>query len=103
MELENLSGNIIGIISSDKSKEKYEGRKVEEIIHHKLDEALKMVNLSPDCKTKYFEELSSRDKNKVILASQLHKKTITLYDFSKGMIKKDIEFFKRLFKKIITY
>ena len=50
-----------------------------------------------------FDDLSSRDKNKVILASHLHDKEIRLVNFSKGMIKKDLEYFSTLFKRIANY
>ena len=98
-----LDGKIIGIISNDYEEKDYSGKKVEEIITYKISEALKMVKLDEAIKNELFDNLSSRDKNKVILASHLHDKEIRLVNFSKGMIKKDLEYFSTLFKRIANY
>lgn len=98
-----LDGKIIGIISNDYIEEDYSGKKVEEIITYKMQDALKMVKLDESIKSVLFDDLSSRDKNKVILASHLHDKEIRLVNFSKGMIKKDLEYFSTLFKRIANY
>lgn len=103
MELEKLDGNIIGVISLDFKLENFNGKKVKEIIVKKVNESLKMVKLNSDVLDKNFEELSSREMNKVILASKLQNKVILLVNFSKGMLKKDLEYFKALFKKIRSY
>ena len=98
-----LDGKIIGIISDDYQEEDYTSKKVVDIITFKIDEALKMVRLNKDVKEKQFDELSSRDKSKVILASQLHDKEIRLVNFSKGLIKNDLYYFSSLLKKIASY
>ena len=98
-----LDGKIIGIISNDFKEEELSGKKVKDIITKKTDEALKMVKLDSSIKEELFDNLSSRDKGKVILASHLHEKEIKLVNFSKGMIKKDLEYFNNLFKRIISY
>ena len=98
-----LDGKIIGIISNDYIEEDYSGKKVEEIITYKISDALKMVKLDVSIKNVLFDDLSSREKNKVILASHLHDKEIRLVNFSKGMIKKDLEYFSTLFKRIANY
>lgn len=104
MELEKIKGSIVGIISNEKPDfEKYNNQKVNEILTGQIDKSLKMVGLDAKIKEKNFQDLSSCEKNKIILASKLQDKTIILYDFSKGMIKKDLDYFKRLFKKLITY
>ena len=103
MELSTLNGNIIGIITSDIAKENYNGKKVQDMITLKTNEALKMVGLTPDYLTKNFEELSSNDQNKVILASKLNENVIILNDFTKGMLNKELLYFKNLLKKISTY
>lgn len=102
MEL-NFEGTIIGVISTEEKKEAFTDEKVQDILSYKKEDALKMVGLDASILDKSFNELSSRDKNKVILASKLHNKEIILYDFSKGMLKKDLDFFKRLFKRIASY
>lgn len=104
MELRELEGNIIGIISDKWPEKQNFGQKiVKEIINHRLDDSLKMVNLPSDIQDKSFDELSTMEQNKVILASKLNDKEIVLVDFSKGLLKKEVGLFKRLFKKISTY
>lgn len=102
MELEKLQGTIIGVISTEYQDDVLDGL-VKEILTHKPEDSLKMVGLSSEFLNKEFKDLSSRDKNKVILASKLQNKTIKLVNFSKGLTKKDIDFFKTLFKKIVEY
>ncbi len=97
-----LEGRIIGIISN-KKEEVDEEKSVEELVTYRTDDSLKMVNLSTEIKNKKYKDLSSKDKNKVLLASKLQDKEIKLYDFSKGMTKKELDFFKRLFKRITSY
>lgn len=101
MELSSLNGNIIGVINYD-IKESYNGL-VKDIVIKKTEQALKMVGLTEEVLDKNFEDLSFRDKNKVILASKLQEKIIVLNNFSRGLTKKDIEFFKGLFKKVVKY
>lgn len=104
MELESIDGNIIGIYGREKEDLSiYDNLTVEQIIKKKCDDAMRMVNLDSSFKQTFFKDLSSMNKNKVILASKLQDKIIRLYDFSKGMTKKELDFFRRLFKKIVTY
>lgn len=97
-----LIGNIIGVIEEAREDD-YAGLKVNEIVTYKKEEALKMVKFDLEKLDILFENLSSKDKNKVILAKKLHDKEIKLVNFSKGMLKKDIEYFQTLFKKITSY
>ena len=104
MELDKLKGSIIGIVSSyEVDNKKYNNYLVKDIIGSKVNEALKMVDLANEKQNEYFQNLSSKDQNKVILASMLNEKIIVLYDFTKGMNNKDLTFFKNLFKKIASY
>ena len=104
MELSKLEGSIIGVITKDiKGHDDYKDVIVKDIIPKKITDSLKMVNLEENIQNKTFKELSSRDKNKIILASQLQNDIIILYDFTKGMLKKDLEYFKKLFKRIANY
>ena len=102
MELKELDGSLIGVISSS-VKIDLENKKVSEIVTNKQNDSLRIVRLDENILDKKYSELSNRDKNKVILASKLHDKVIILSDFSKGLLKKDIEYFKNIFKKIVTY
>lgn len=103
MELINLSGDIIGVVSASELEDNYDGKLVKEVITKKPADALKMVKLEEKVLDIDFSELSIRDKNKVILASKLQDSVIKLVNFSKGMTKKDLDYFKKLFKKIATY
>ena len=102
MELSNLKGRIIGIISNSYKNIDYRDKDVKDIITKKVSESLKMVKLDESILTKKFNDLSISNKNKVILASKLHDKEIVLYDFSSGLTSKDMNYFKTLFKKIIS-
>lgn len=102
MELENLIGSIIGVISDDYQDEDLSG-KVETVVIKKTNDALKMVGLNDTYLGKNFEDLSERDKNKVRLASKLNEKVIILNNFSKSLTNKDIDYFKKLFKRIVSY
>lgn len=101
MEL-NLSGNIIGVVSDDFKQDIFSGC-VKDIVVNKPSSALKMVGLDDSYLNIAFDELSESKKNKVILASKLMDKTIVLVNFSKYLTNKDIEFYKKLFKKITSY
>ena len=103
MELEKLKGSIIGVINYQIKKDDFSDSLVKDIITNKPIESLKMVRLEEKILEKKFNELSSRDKNKVILASKLHDKIIILNKFTKGMIKSDIIYFTALFKRIVKY
>ena len=92
MELD-LKGNIVGVISNDFSESNYSG-KVKNIVLKKASDALKMVGLDGSYLELDYEDLSLRNKSKVILASKLQDKEILLVNFSKGLTNKDIEFFK---------
>lgn len=102
MELENLSGSIIGVISEEYRDVELSGT-VETIVMKKTNDALKMVGLNEAYLDKNFEDLSNRDKNKIRLASKLNEKVIILINFSKGLTNKDIDYFKKLFKRIVSY
>lgn len=97
-----LKGSIIGIVSNDYIEDELKGM-VKDIVVKKSSDALKMVGLDDSYLDKDFRDLSDRDKNKIILASKLQNKEIKLINFSKGLTNKDMEFFKKLFKKIVSY
>ena len=97
-----LKGSIIGIVSNDYIEDELKGT-VKDIVVKKSSDALKMVGLDDSYLDKDFRDLSDRDKNKIILASKLQNKEIKLINFSKGLTNKDMEFFNKLFKKIVSY
>ena len=98
MELEHLKGTIIGVISDDYKESLPLDLKVKDIITKKQNEALKMVGLKDDILDIQLKDLSISNQNRVVLASKLQEKVIILKDFSLGLTKKDIDFFKKLFK-----
>ncbi len=103
MELDALKGNIIGVITNSINEDDYNGKLVNEIVLQKASAALKLVGLSGDMLSRKYDSLSSREKSKVIIASKLHDKTIILSNITKGLVKKDIDELKRLFKKVEQY
>lgn len=103
MELSSLNGRIIGIISDDFKEYDYQDKLVKDLITKKVDASFKMVKLDNSVLNEKFSDLPLGDKNKVILANQLHNQEIILVNFSKGLIKKDLDYFKSLFKKIANY
>lgn len=102
MELSNLNGKIIAVIMDTKQSD-ISNKLVRDIVLKKPEKSLKMVGLSSDFLDRYYDELSISEKNKVVLASKLFDDIIILNDFSKGLTKKEKDFFKVLFKKIVTY
>ena len=103
MELKTLDGSIIGVICKDIKQIDYEDKLVRDIITKKVLESLKMVKLDEEVLEKKFSDLAISEKSKVILASKLHDREIILVNFSRGLTKKDFNYFKTLFKKIVTY
>ncbi len=103
MELSKLKGNIIGVISNEYNSLKLNDGLVKDIIGNKYLDALKIVNLDSSFTDKNFNSLSLKEKNIVLLASKLNEKVIILEDFSNGLIYKDLEFYKKLLKKISSY
>ena len=103
MELSSLKGNIIGVISKDYVEDDYSGKLVKDIVLNRASDALKMVGLSESTLECKFDDLSHGNQNRVVLASKLQDKCIILNNFSIGLTNKDIEFFKKLFKRISSY
>ena len=103
MELTQLNGSIVGVVTDVIPKEDFGDLVVENVIFKKVDEALKMVNVDLSLKKRKFKELSLKEKNKVLLASKLNNPVIVLYNFTKGLTGKDKLFFKNLFRKINSY
>lgn len=63
---------------------------------YKKDETLKITLLDNIKNDNY----SSKELSKIQLALNINKDVIVLYDFSKGLNKKDLNYFNLLFKKI---
>ena len=76
MELSSLNGNVVGVVADNYKKDDFKDTLVSDIITKKIDDTLKMVKLDHSVLDKKFSDLSSRNKEKVILASKLHDKVI---------------------------
>ena len=103
MELSSLNGTVVGVVADNYKKDDFKDTLVSDIITKKIDDTLKMVKLDHSVLDKKFSDLSSRNKEKVILASKLHDKVIVLVNFSEGLIKSDLDYFKTLFKRVTKY
>lgn len=103
MELNKLDGSIIGVVSKDYKRDDYAGKLVKDVVIKKAADALKMVGFTEDVLDLCFDNLSTGNQNRVILASHLQDNPIVLVNFSVGLTYKDIEFFKKLFKRIASY
>lgn len=98
--LKRIKGNIIGIISSDFTEE---FKTDDFIIKDKIsnpEKVLKMVLLEESILRMNYKELSNGEKNKINLALQLKESVIVLENFYKGLTKKELQYFKQLFKKL---
>lgn len=103
MELTNLEGKIIGVIGKISDNSNYDNLIVKDIIGEKYEGALKVVGCDISNSDKVFKTLPMKEQKKVLLASKLSEEVIILNNFSKGLIYKDLIYFKNLLKKISNY
>ena len=99
----DLKGSIVGLVGDIATTKYDDNLKVSEIITKKNEDSLKMVGLKQNVNDKLYKELSIKEKNQVNLASQLTNKIIILKNFSQGMLKKDLLYYRNLLKKISLY
>ncbi|MBE6140794.1 MAG: hypothetical protein E7172_04595 [Firmicutes bacterium] len=103
MDLNELKGNIIGVVMNYQDKDNWQDKKINQIITTKLEDSLKMVNLNNlDTNIKY-QNLSLKEQNQIKLASQLNNETIILNNFFQTFPLKEKINFKKLLKKISQY
>lgn len=93
-----LDFKIIGVVPTKVEIPSF-GSNLDEIILSKKEDSLKMAMLDSNID---LSNLSSKDISKLQLAKNLLEDVIVLYDFSKGLNKKEINYFKILFNKITT-
>lgn len=91
-----LNFNIIGVVTPKISLPKFSGS-ISEIVPFKTDDSLKMAMLDSSVD---INNLSTKEFSKLQLAHSLGEDVIVLYDFSKGLNKKELNYFKLLFNKI---
>lgn len=103
MEVKN-SYNIISILDTDKYSLKKSPIYITKLNRNskKLEEALKIVNLSKSVLTKELKELSDSEYHKLKFANDLYlkKNVINLIYFDRCLCNKEKEYFKRIIRKL---
>ncbi len=97
-DLLKLQFNIIGVVTPRINLPTY-SKDLTKVVTYKPEESLKIANLT----IKDLDNLSTKDFSKLQLAVSLGDDPIVLYDFSKGMNRKDLNYFKIVFKRITKH
>ena len=95
-ELKKIDFKIMGVITNNFIIPNYHGVPIENLIKYKLEETKKITLLNIE----NTNNLSTKNISKLQLASNINEKYILLYDFSKGLNQKDINYYRLLFKKM---
>jgi len=95
--LENV--NILGVINNYKIGLKFNGT-VRELNINNIENALKMVGLEKSVLEKTLDELTISEKFKIDLVTKLNKDIIIVGNLSNCLIKKEMEYMKKLFLKL---
>ncbi|MBE6155375.1 MAG: hypothetical protein E7164_01300 [Firmicutes bacterium] len=95
-ELKKIDFKIMGVITNNYIVPNYNSVPLETIIPYKLDETKKITLLN----IASTNNLSTKNNSKLQLASSINDKLILLYDFSKGLNCKEINYYKLLFQKM---
>ena len=97
-ELKKLKFKIMGVITDNYVIPNYDNFSFNSLIIYKREETKKITLLDiEDTKN-----LSTKNISKLQLAASINNKTILLYDFSKGLNGKELNYFKRLFDKMTS-
>lgn len=91
--------NIVGVISNYKISINFDGF-VKDIQVNNIGNALKMVGLNDSFLDKKMEDLTLSELWKIDLATKLNKEVIIIGDLSNNLVKKDIDYMKKLFLKL---
>ncbi|MBQ6840801.1 MAG: hypothetical protein IJO63_01640 [Bacilli bacterium] len=97
-ELKKLDFKIMGVITKNYVVPNYEGVALDSIISYKIEDTKKITLLDINDTN----NLSTKNNSKLQLANTINDKLIKLYDFSKGLNIKEINYFKLLFNKMTT-
>lgn len=97
-ELKKLDFSILGVITNNYKVPNYDGVDLSTIISYKLEETKKVTLLD----IQDTNNLSTRNNSKLQLAKAINDNLILLYDFSKGLNTKEINYFNRLLIKMTT-
>ncbi len=93
-----LDFNIIGVITPRINLPSFP-KDLSKVVTYKPEESLKIVGLD----IKDLDNLSTKEFSKLQLAASLGNDVIVLYDFSKGLNRKEINYFKLVFKRITKH
>lgn len=97
-ELVKLDFKIMGVITNDINIPCYENQLIETIITYKLEDTKRITLLD----IKDTHNLSTKNISKLQLAKNINEEVIVLYDFSKGLNVKEINYYIRLFLKLVS-
>ena len=95
-ELKKQEFKIMGVITNNFIIPKYDNISIEKLIPYRLEETKKITLLNVNDTNK----LSTKNISKLQLACSINEKTILLYDFSKGLNNKELNYYKLLFHKM---
>lgn len=93
-----LEFDIIGVITPRINLPSYP-KDLSKVITYKPEDSMKIAGLD----IKDLDNLSTKEFSKLQLASSLGNEVIVLYDFSKGLNRKDLNYFKIIFKRIVKH
>lgn len=94
----NLEFDIIGVVTPRINLPKLTGT-LKDVVSYKTEDSLKIARLE----ISNLDSLSTKEFSKLQLANQLNKDVIVLYDFSKGLSRKELNYFKIVFKRIVGH
>lgn len=95
-ELKKLDFKIMGVITNNYVIPNYQNVNLDSLINYKIEDTKKITLVDIE----NTNNLSTKNISKLQLASNINEKIILLYDFSKGLNQKEINYYKLLFKKM---
>lgn len=97
-ELKKLDFQIMGIITNNFVMPNYSKYTLNQLIPYKLEETKKITLLDIEST----HNLSSKNISKLQLACSINEKIVMLYDFSKGLNNKELNYYRLLFNKMTS-
>lgn len=95
-ELKRIGFKIMGVLTTNFVIPDYNNIPLEQLITYKIEETKKMTLLD----IQNTNNLSTKNNSKLQLAININEKNILLYDFSRGLNNKEINYYKLLFNKM---
>lgn len=93
-----LDFNIIGVVTPRINLPTFP-KDISKVITYKPEDSMKIANLD----IQDLDNLSTKEFSKLQLASSLGNQVIVLYDFSKGLNRRELNYFKIIFKRITMH